>query len=103
MQDLSLFEEVDGDEKNEFLRLQVGIVELYQIHLESNCIFILYYYLLFPVALFCNITIQAIQNEREIEALRKNLTVCHQAKEKLERYITNPTLRFLLLHQLLQS
>uniref|UniRef100_A0ACD5WAD4 Uncharacterized protein n=1 Tax=Avena sativa TaxID=4498 RepID=A0ACD5WAD4_AVESA len=54
--DLSLFGEVDGDEKNEFLHLQ------------------------------------AIQNEREIESLRKNLSVCLQAKEKLERRVDELTL-----------
>ncbi|XP_047085992.1 kinesin-like protein KIN-12G [Lolium rigidum] len=53
--DLSLFGEVDGDENNEFLRLQ------------------------------------AIQNEREIESLRKNLNVCYQAKEKLERRVDELT------------
>uniref|UniRef100_A0ACD6A7U1 Uncharacterized protein n=1 Tax=Avena sativa TaxID=4498 RepID=A0ACD6A7U1_AVESA len=53
--DLSLFGEVDGDEKNEFLYLQ------------------------------------AIQNEREIESLRKNLSVCLQAKEKLERRVDELT------------
>ncbi|KAM0929537.1 hypothetical protein ACQ4PT_001586 [Festuca glaucescens] len=53
--DLSLFGEVDGDENNEFLRLQ------------------------------------AIQNEREIESLRKNLSVCYQAKEKLERRVDELT------------
>ncbi|CAM0876271.1 unnamed protein product [Alopecurus aequalis] len=53
--DLSIFGEVDADEKNEFLHLQ------------------------------------AIQNEREIESLRKNLSVCLQANEKLERRVDELT------------
>ncbi|KAI4984891.1 hypothetical protein ZWY2020_017521 [Hordeum vulgare] len=35
--------------------------------------------------------VQAIQNEREIESLRKNLSVCLQAKEKLERRVDDLT------------
>ena len=33
-----------------------------------------------------NFVLQAIQNEREIESLRKKLTFCVEAKENLERY-----------------
>lgn len=35
--------------------------------------------------------LQAIQNEREIESLRKNLSVCLEAKEKLERCVDQLT------------
>jgi hypothetical protein len=43
-----------------------------------------------PVCLWLNplynFVLQAIQNEREIESLRKKLTFCVESKENLERY-----------------
>jgi len=39
-----------------------------------------------------NFVLQAIQNEREIESLRKKLTFCVEAKENLERYNYFPIL-----------
>ncbi|KAG8098161.1 hypothetical protein GUJ93_ZPchr0013g37896 [Zizania palustris] len=36
--------------------------------------------------------LQAIQNEREIESLRKNLSFCLESKEKLERHVDELTL-----------
>jgi hypothetical protein len=47
--------------------------------------------------LFYNFVLQAIQNEREIESLRKKLTFCLEAKENLERYTFCPALACCLL------
>jgi len=66
---------------NSFACRSVALEQFENESLQENEFFALMCYNGFGVDF-----VQAIQNQREVEALRKNLTFCLEAKEKLERY-----------------